>query len=60
MKEYLQNELDKKENNFSNGRSVRNLFDDIVMKQSVRLSSEKNEITKEMLQTFVSCDVPNS
>lgn len=60
VKEYLQNELDKKENNFSNGRSVRNLFDDIVMKQSVRLSSEKNEITKEMLQTFVSCDVPNS
>lgn len=60
VKDYLQKELDKKESNFSNGRSVRNLFDDIVMKQSIRLSMEVGEISKEMLQTFVLEDVPKN
>ncbi len=60
VKDYLQKELDKKENNFSNGRSVRNLFDDVVMKQSIRLSKEKSEISREMLQTFIMDDVPEN
>ncbi|MFV0561399.1 MAG: AAA family ATPase [Enterococcus sp.] len=59
VREYLQNEVENKSSDFSNGRMVRNLFDDIVMRQSKRLVNSGVVPTKENLMTFYSTDVPN-
>jgi hypothetical protein len=58
VKEWLQSELNKHDDNFSNGRLVRNLFDDIVMNQSVRLAEETENVSTENLKGIMDTDVP--
>lgn len=59
VKEWLQAKLSQKDENFSNGRLVRNLFDDIIMNQSIRLSKQTGSISKELLKLLVEDDVPH-
>ena len=58
VRDLLQMKLNKKNNHFSNGRLVRNLFDDIALKQSKRLSKLEGNITKESLMLIIQEDVP--
>lgn len=53
----LQKKLNEKNEHFSNGRLVRNLFDDITMNQSKRLSNLTGQITKEALMMITKDDV---
>jgi len=57
---WLQAKLNNKRENFSNGRLVRNFFDDIVMNQSVRLSVQDGNLSSEMLKALKCSDVPQS
>ena len=57
VRDLLQMKLNKKNNHFSNGRLVRNLFDDIALKQSKRLSKLEGNITKESLMLIIQEDV---
>jgi stage V sporulation protein K len=54
----LQTKLNEKNDDFSNGRLVRNLFDDITLNQSKRLSKLKGHIAKESLMIITRDDVP--
>ena len=53
----LEVKLKGQENNFSNGRFIRNLFDDITMNQSKRLSKLTGDIAKETLMLITKDDV---
>lgn len=53
----LQNKLNENDPNFSNGRLVRNLFDDITMNQANRLSKEQDELTIDSLKLIMEVDV---
>jgi len=57
VKEWLLCKLDQKVENFSNGRLVRNLFDDIITNQAIRLSNQNN-ISKEDLKILIESDIP--
>jgi len=58
VSEWLQSKLNQKDENFSNGRLVRNLFDDITMKQSIRLSNQVDDIPRKSLKMLIASDVP--
>lgn len=58
VREWLEFKLSQKDENFSNGRLVRNLFDDIIMNQSIRLSEHNGNISKEILKALAESDVP--
>ena len=58
VRHLLQTKLNKKDDHFSNGRLVRNLFDDITLNQSKRLSKLTGQITKESLMLITKEDVP--
>lgn len=58
VRDLLQTKLDEKDDHFSNGRLVRNLFDDITMNQSKRLSKLTGNISKESLMLITKEDVP--
>ncbi|KON83367.1 stage V sporulation protein K [Rossellomorea marisflavi] len=58
VRELLQTKLNEKDDHFSNGRLVRNLFDDITVNQSKRLSKLTGHITKESLMLITKEDVP--
>lgn len=60
VSEWLEFKLNQKDENFSNGRLVRNLFDDIIMNQSIRLSEHDGVISKEILKTLKESDVPKA
>lgn len=60
VRAWLQAKLNQKDENFSNGRLVRNLFDDIIMNQSIRLSEQDGNISKEMLKALEESDVPRT
>ena len=53
----LEAKLKEQEDNFSNGRFIRNLFDDITMNQSKRLSKLTGDIAKETLMLITKDDV---
>jgi SpoVK/Ycf46/Vps4 family AAA+-type ATPase len=57
LKTYLNNLYLHRGTNFANGRTVRNLFDSIVVNQSVRISSLKNP-TDEQLMAITLADLP--
>ncbi|MCL2676582.1 MAG: AAA family ATPase [Streptococcaceae bacterium] len=57
-KEYIEHELNEKDENFSNGRMIRNLFDDVIMRQSKRLTALTSEISKEQLSQITESDIP--
>ncbi|TKH40216.1 stage V sporulation protein K [Paenibacillus polymyxa] len=58
VRNVLQMKLNEKDDHFSNGRLVRNLFDDITLNQSKRLSKLTEHITKESLMLITKEDVP--
>lgn len=60
VRDWLDFKLSQKDENFSNGRLVRNLFDDIIMNQSIRLSVYDGDISKEMLKALEESDVPRT
>lgn len=55
---WLQGAIDKKDENFSNGRLVRNLFDDVTLNQAKRLARYDIRLSKEVLIELQSVDVP--
>lgn len=57
VRDLLQTKLNEKDEHFSNGRLVRNLFDDITMNQSKRLSKLTGHIAKESLMLITKEDV---
>ncbi|MEK3701275.1 AAA family ATPase [Paenibacillus sp. FSL H8-0259] len=57
VRNVLQMKLNEKNDHFSNGRLVRNLFDDITLNQSKRLSRLTEHITKESLMLITKEDV---
>lgn len=58
VRDLLQTKLNEKDDHFSNGRLVRNLFDDITLNQSKRLSKFSGYIAKESLMVITKEDVP--
>lgn len=58
VENYLKNQLENENKNFANGRSVRNLFDDVTMNQAKRLFALNNGLTKEMLSLLLPQDIP--
>ncbi len=58
VRDLLQTKLNEKDGHFSNGRLVRNLFDDITLKQSKRLSKLTGNIAKEPLMLITKEDIP--
>lgn len=59
VKQYIQNAVENKDQNFGNARFVRNLFEKILTQQANRLASEAT-ITNEMLSTIEAVDVRNA
>jgi len=55
---WLQEKLEEKDDNFSNGRLVRNLFDDVTMAQAKRLAGSTTRLDKLDLITLQIVDVP--
>ena len=53
----MEAKLKEQEDHFSNGRFIRNLFDDITMNQSKRLSKLTGDIAKETLMLITKDDV---
>jgi len=60
VRDLLQIELNEKDGHFSNGRLIRNLFDDITLNQSKRLSMMTGNIDKESLMLIIKEDIPKS
>ncbi|MHC1718634.1 MAG: AAA family ATPase [Acidaminococcaceae bacterium] len=58
VRDLLQTKLNEKDDHFSNGRLVRNLFDDITVNQSKRLAKLTGHIAKETLMLITKEDVP--
>lgn len=58
IKNQIKIELDKKGEYFANGRTVRNLYDDVVMNQARRLS-KIDTVTKDMLMEISVEDICN-
>ena len=57
VRDLLQKNLNEKDDHFSNGRLVRNLFDDITLNQSKRLSKLTGHVDKESLMLITKEDV---
>ncbi|CAM3352475.1 AAA family ATPase [Paenibacillus taichungensis] len=60
VRNVLQTIINEKDDQFANGRLVRNLFDDITLHQSKRLSKLTEHITKESLMLITKEDVPKN
>ena len=56
INQFLQENVLNKTENFSNGRFVRNLYDDLVMNHAKRIS-KKNAVTREDLMIITKDDV---
>ena len=52
---YFEQQISSKDENFANGRLVRNLYDDLVMNHARRVVNIKNP-TKDDLSTIISDD----
>lgn len=58
VREWFEYKLEEKDVNFSNGRLVRNFFDDVVLVQSKRLVAENGKLSREQLMQIVASDIP--
>ena len=58
VRKWLLEKLEKKDKNFSNGRLVRNLFDEVITNQAIRLSNQ-TEISKQDLVMLTERDIPD-
>lgn len=57
VKQWLLDKLNNKDDNFANGRLVRNLFDEVITNQAIRLSNQ-TEISKQDLVMLIEKDIP--
>ena len=48
LSSYFTDELETKVENFSNGRFIRNLYEDLIMNQAVRLNNNKQYSSQEL------------
>ena len=55
IRAYLEDSVSKKDNNFANGRLVRNLYDDLVMNHARRVVNIANPTINDLL-TIISDD----
>ena len=58
VRQYLYNLYDNRDENFGNARDVRNFFEEIQLKQAMRLSSYGVETSREVLATITIEDLP--
>lgn len=58
VREWIEKKLKEKDEHFSNGRLVRNLFDDITVNQSKRLSKFNGAVKRESLMLIKKEDIP--
>ncbi|WP_368400384.1 hypothetical protein [Streptococcus anginosus] len=58
VREWLNGKLEEKNENFSNGRLVRNFFDDVVLAQSKRLAAKSGGLSKTQLVQIIESDIP--
>ena len=58
VREWIEKKLKEKDEHFSNGRLVRNLFDDITVNQSKRLSKVNGVVKRESLMLIKKEDIP--
>lgn len=58
VRDWLERSIEKKNDNFSNGRMVRNFFDDVIVNQSKRLANIKGKIGKDLLVKIIESDIP--
>lgn len=56
VRKHFENLCDSKDDSFANGRTVRNVFENIISKQASRIASKRNK-TKELLSTIEAEDV---
>lgn len=60
VRKYLNNKLQEQDKHFANGRFVRNLFDDVTVRQAKRLARNLNsDVTKMDLITLKVSDIPS-
>jgi len=55
--EYFQYKIDKKDENFANGRLARNVFEESIAKQAIRVG-QINDVGKDELMEIVEEDIP--
>lgn len=60
VRDWFVNVIDENDIKFTNGRLVRNFFDDVIISQSKRLAAEKGNITKEQLIKILASDIPDA
>lgn len=58
VREWFDCKLKEQDENFSNGRLVRNFFDDVVLAQSKRLSKETATPSRNQLMQIIESDIP--
>ncbi|WP_367007079.1 AAA family ATPase [Streptococcus sp. ZY19097] len=58
VREWFEHKLEEKDANFSNGRLVRNFFDDVILSQSKRLAEMKEPLSREKLIQIIESDIP--
>nr|WP_205396786.1 AAA family ATPase [Streptococcus lutetiensis] len=58
VREWFDCKLKEQDENFSNGRLVRNFFDDVVLAQSKRLSKETATPSRSQLMQIIESDIP--
>ncbi|MDT2750336.1 AAA family ATPase [Streptococcus parauberis] len=58
VREIFKLKTDENIGNFSNGRMVRNFFDDVVLKQSKRLANTNFPLNKNQLSEIIVSDIP--
>lgn len=59
IREYFNERLKETDESFSNGRAVRNLFDDATMNQAKRLFLCESDLSKEALTQLLPEDIPH-
>ena len=57
IREHLENEFNRRDKSFGNGRMVRNFYEKLIQAQSDRIANSTDEITTEILTTLTLEDV---
>lgn len=55
IRKYLEQQIEEKTENFANGRLVRNIFDDLIMNQAIRVS-DSGDFSSDSLKTILRTD----
>ena len=58
VRQYLYNLYDNRDENFGNARDVRNFFEEIQLKQAMRIAGYGAETSRDILATITYEDLP--